>query len=149
MDFPQQREVLFLGNQFHAADEPQNATAFPAPQHPQPAPSFDRDRRPLPGQPHGHAGVLRDAVVSNWHRDIPPFTRAHTPPPVENIAAQQDLQYVDMGYYDMANDYPPPQGHRDHIIGDNARIDQDVPAQAHVAPPEPVCTDFTLPHTHI
>ena len=78
MDFPQQREVIFLGNPFHAADEPRNA--FPAPQHPQPAPSSDRDRRPLPGQPHhGHVGVLRDAVVSNWYRDIPPFTRAHTP----------------------------------------------------------------------
>ena len=74
------------------------------------------------------------------------------PPPVEDIAAQaqpQDLQYVDMGYYDIANDYPPPQGHRDHIIGDNARIVQDVPAQVHVAPPAPVCTDLTLPHTHI
>jgi hypothetical protein len=74
------------------------------------------------------------------------------PPSAEYAAAQaqpQDLQYVDMGYYDMANDYPPPQGHRDHIIGDNARIVQDVPAQAHVAPPMPVCTDLTLPHTHI
>jgi hypothetical protein len=56
-----------------------------------------------------------------------------------------------MGYYDMANDYPPPQGHRDHIIGDNARIVRDVPAQLedHVAQPAPVCTDHTLPRTHI
>jgi hypothetical protein len=71
------------------------------------------------------------------------------PPPVENIAAQaqpQDLQHVDMTDYDMANDYPP---HRDHIIGENARIVQDVPAQAHIAPSALVCTDFTLPHTHI
>jgi hypothetical protein len=81
MDFPQQHEVLFLGDPFHAAvdSEPQFVTAFPAPQHPQPAPSSDCDRRPLPGQPHGHAGVLRDPVVSNLHRDIPTFTRAHTP----------------------------------------------------------------------
>jgi hypothetical protein len=79
MDIPQQREVLFLGNPFREADEPPNVTAFPAPQHPQPAPSSDRDRRPLPGQPHDNDGVLRDAVVSNWRRDIPPFTRAHTP----------------------------------------------------------------------
>jgi hypothetical protein len=74
------------------------------------------------------------------------------PPPVEDIGAQaqpQDLQYVDMGYYDMTNDYPPPQGHRDHIIGDNARIVRDVPAQDHVAQPAPVCTDHTLPRTHI
>jgi hypothetical protein len=75
------------------------------------------------------------------------------PPPVENVAAQaqaQDLQYVDMGNYaDVANDYPPPQGHLDHIIGNNTRIVQDVPAQAHVAPPAPVCTDLTLLHTHI
>ena len=54
-----------------------------------------------------------------------------------------------MGYYDMANDYPSPQGHRDHIIGDNARIVQDVPAQAHVAPPAPVSTDVALPHTNL
>jgi hypothetical protein len=78
--------------------------------------------------------------------------REDMPPPVENIAAQaqpQELQYVDMGYYDMANDYPPPQGHRDHIIGDNARIVQDVPAQAPFAPPAPVRTHLTLPHTQI
>jgi hypothetical protein len=56
MDFPQQREVPFLGIPFHA----------PAPQHPPPAPLFDRDHRPLPGQLHGHGGVLHrdDAVVS-------------------------------------------------------------------------------------
>jgi hypothetical protein len=78
--------------------------------------------------------------------------REDMPPPVENIAAQaqpQDLQYVDTGYYDMANECPPPQGHRDHIIGDSARIVQNVPAQAHVAPPAPVSTGVTLPHTLI
>jgi hypothetical protein len=67
MDFPQQREVPFLGNPFHAADEPRNAAAFPAPQRLPPlAPLFDRDHRPLPGQLHGQGGVLHrdDAVVS-------------------------------------------------------------------------------------
>jgi hypothetical protein len=54
-----------------------SATAFPAPR-PQPASSSDRDGRPLPGQPRGHAGVLRDATVSNLHRYIPSFTRTHT-----------------------------------------------------------------------
>lgn len=82
----------------------------------------------------------------------PDEERENMPPPVENIAAQaqaQDLQYVDMGHYDMANDYPPPQGYLDHIIGNNARIVQDDPAQAHVALPAPVCTDLTSLHTHI
>ena len=72
MDSPQQREVLFLGNPFLAADEPRNVTAFPAPQHPQRAPSSDRGHLPLPRQPHGHwhANAMRDAVVSNLHLDI-------------------------------------------------------------------------------
>lgn len=70
-------------------------------------------------------------------------------PPVENIAAQaqpQDLEIVD-----MANDYPPPLGHLDRIIGDNAGIVQDGPAhwQAHAAPPSPVCTGLTLPHSYL
>ncbi len=56
------------------------------------------------------------------------------PLPVENLAAQaqpQDLQYVDMGNYGMAIDFPAPQGDRDHIIGDNTGTVQGVPAQAH------------------
>lgn len=74
------------------------------------------------------------------------------PPPVEIIAAQaqaQDLQDVDMGFYDIANNDFPPQGHRDHFIGDDARILQGDPAQAHVPLPALVCTDLTLPHSHI
>jgi hypothetical protein len=68
--------------------------------------------------------------------------RENTHPPVENLAAQaqpQDLQYVDMGYYGAANDSPqaPPQGHRDHILGDNAEIVRGV-IQARAAPPAPV-----------
>ena len=71
-------------------------------------------------------------------------------PFAENPAAQdqlQDLQCVAMGYYDMANDYSPPYRHNDHIIPDYARLVQDVPIQAHVAPPAPVCADLTLMHT--
>jgi len=81
---------------------------------------------------------LRDAVFPGNRR--PNEGREDMPPPVEDIAAQaqpQDFQYVNMGYYDIANGYPPPQGHRDHIIGDNAGIVQDVPAQVHIAPPAP------------
>lgn len=66
---------------------------------------------------------------------------------VEDDAAQdemQNLQYVSMGYYDMANDYSPPYRHRDHIIGDNARVVQGVPPQANVIPPAPVCTVLTF-----
>ena len=70
------------------------------------------------------------------------------PRPVENIAAQaqlQDPRYVDMGHYD---DHPPPQGHRDNIVGDDAGIVQDVPAQAHIIPPPPVCTGLESSRTH-
>jgi len=71
--------------------------------------------------------------------------RENISPPVDNRAAQgqpQDLQYVDMGYYGMANDFPPPQGHCDQIIGDNAGIVHGVPAEDQTAPlvaPAPVC----------
>jgi hypothetical protein len=85
--------------------------------------------------------------VAGSHR--PNEDRDNIPPPVEDIAAQaqplaQDLQYIEMGYYGMANDYPPPQGHRDHIIGDNAGIVRDVPAHWQAAPPAPVCTDLVF-----
>jgi hypothetical protein len=68
--------------------------------------------------------------------------RENIPPPVENLAPQaqpQDQQHVGMGYYYMGNDFLPPQGHRDHIIGNYAGIAQDVSAQAPAAPPAPVC----------
>lgn len=72
---------------------------------------------------------------------------------VENPAAQdqlQNLQYVAIGYYDMANDYySSPYRRHDHIIPDYARVAQDVPIQAHVAPPTPVCADLTLLHAFI
>ena len=39
------------------------------------APSFYR--RPAPGQLRGHVGEVRDAVVSDQHRDVTPFIRMH------------------------------------------------------------------------
>ena len=71
------------------------------------------------------------------------------PPPVENFAAQghpQDLQYVDIGHYNMANDHHPPHEHRDYTINNYAGIAHNVPAGP--APPAPVSTDLTFPHTH-
>jgi hypothetical protein len=74
MAFPQQYEVHFPEDPSHAADAPWSAAGFPPPQHLQSASLYPC---PLPGQLHGHAGIPRDTVVSNWHRDIPPqaFTR--------------------------------------------------------------------------
>ena len=67
---------------------------------------------------------------------------------VENHDAQrqpQNLQYLDMDYYDMANVHPPLpplHGHRDQAINNYAAVVLDVPAQAQAAPPAPVCTDL-------
>lgn len=55
MNFPQQRGTQFPGNP-SVTDPPQSAT-----------PSY---RCSVLGQPHGHAGVVSDAVVSDWHRDV-------------------------------------------------------------------------------
>jgi hypothetical protein len=67
-------------------------------------------------------------------------------PSVENPAAQdqlQDLQYVAMGYYDMAyDDYSPPYRHHNHTVPDHARVAQDVAFQDNVAP-APVRADLT------
>lgn len=66
------------------------------------------------------------------------------PSPVENTAAQgqqQDLQYIDTGYYNMVNDRPPLHGHRNHAndaINNYGGVAPDVPAQAQAAPPVPV-----------
>lgn len=74
--------------------------------------------------------------------------RENITPPVENLAAQaqlQDLQYGDMGYYDIANDFPSPaHGHGNNTIGENAESVQNVPAQAEATPPAPVCTNLVL-----
>jgi hypothetical protein len=78
MDTPQ-REAHFPGNASPAADVPLplNAAAFPAPQYLQVTPlSYPR---PVAGQLHGHAGVVRDAMVSDWHRDVTPLTKTHMP----------------------------------------------------------------------
>ena len=75
MDSRQQRKDLLPGDTIPAVEALWNATAFLAPQHPQEAPSSC----PLPvsGQPHGHVGVVRDAMVSDWYPDVHPFTRTH------------------------------------------------------------------------
>jgi len=110
----------FHGNSSPAAGASWNATAFMAPQHPQSA--LSSNPRPLPGQPWGHAGVLQDDmfpsmnVAVNRHDEDWEDMR----PSVENPAARDQLH--DLQYHD-------------HIIGDNARIVQDIPAQAHVTPP--------------
>lgn len=59
MDFPQQRGTHF----------PENADATDALESAIPS-SY---RCPVLGQPHGHAGVVRDAMVSDWHRDVSPL----------------------------------------------------------------------------
>ena len=73
--------------------------------------------------------------------------REGMPPPVENFAAQgqpQDLRYVDMGLYDMANDRPALHEHRDHVVNNYAGVAPDVPAYAQAALPAPVCTCLTF-----
>jgi hypothetical protein len=34
-------------------------------------------RRPVPGQPRGHASAMRGAEASDWDRGIPRFTDAY------------------------------------------------------------------------
>ena len=72
MAFPQ-HGVHFPVNSSHAADTPQSDPAFLV--HPHPQSATTPYSHPLLGQPHCHAGILRDVLVSNWHRDhIPPLT---------------------------------------------------------------------------
>lgn len=67
------------------------------------------------------------------------------PPPVQTTAQgrPQDLQYLNTGYYNMINDHPPINDHRDHVIN----VSLDVPAQ--VTPSAPVCIGYTSLHTRI
>ncbi len=71
-DFPQPcsqqyfDEDNFHGDSFPAAGTSWGATTLMAPEDSQPAPSSNR--HPLLGQPWGHAGVLRDDVVSGCYR---------------------------------------------------------------------------------
>ena len=73
-----------------------------------------------------------------------PRPDVNMPSPVENVAQGQlqDLRRVDMGYYDVPNDHPPPH---DYAINNYAGVPLDVPP----APPAVVCTDFTFLPTHI
>ena len=71
------------------------------------------------------------------------------PPSVEYTAAQgqhqpQDLQFLDMGYYDMVGDRPPLHEPRNSAAMNYGGVGLDVPAQAQVAPPAPVCTDLAF-----
>lgn len=71
------------------------------------------------------------------------------PPPVENTAAQaqaQDLRHGNVGYYVVVDDHPPFHEYEYH---GHATNNFGVPAQAEIAPPAPVRTDFTFPHTNI
>jgi hypothetical protein len=64
------------------------------------------------------------------------------PPPVENDAAQaqpQDLEIVDVGYYNMGNDHPPLHEHPNLAINNYAApVALEVPAQAQADPPPPI-----------
>lgn len=74
------------------------------------------------------------------------------PPPIENNAAQgqlQGLRYVDMHYYDMANDHLPLHEHRNHTISNYDAVTLDDPAHEQALPPAPVCTDLTFLYTYI
>ena len=69
-------------------------------------------------------------------------------PPVENTVAlgqPQDPRYDDTGYYDMAYDYPPPHGHRDHDVADYTGLARDNLIEAQVNQPARVCTANSLP----
>ena len=76
----------------------------------------------------------------------------HMPAPVENNAAQgqlQDLRNVDMGHHDMLNYHPPfHHEHRGRAINNYAGVALGVPVQAQAAPPVPVCTDLTHSYTY-
>ncbi|KAF8477778.1 hypothetical protein DFH94DRAFT_694588 [Russula ochroleuca] len=144
MSSQQQYDICFPWNTSPAADAPWDATAFTAPQHPRSVPS---SYPPVPGQLRGHAGVVRDAVflpanATGNHR--PDDDWVDMPPPVDNTAAQgqpQDLRYIDMGHYDMANDHPQ---HRDHATN-NAEAALDVRAHVQAAPPDPEIDIFDDP----
>ena len=74
------------------------------------------------------------------------------PPPVKNNAAQgqlQGLRYVDMRYYNMANDHLPLHEHRNHAMNNYDVFALDDPAQGQALPPAPMCTDLTFLYTHI
>jgi hypothetical protein len=57
--------------------------------------------------------------------------------------------YVNIGYYDMANDHLLLHDHCDHAINDYDAVALDDPAQGQALPPAPLCTDLTFLYTHI
>jgi len=149
VDFPQQHGVLLPGNVSPPADAPWNV----APPHPQSAPSYYP--LPVPGQPHGYAGV----VVPDGM--FPPANAAgnrrpdgdweNNPLPVDIITQgqPQDLQYVDMANHYRANENPLLYEHHPHVINNYAGVALDFPPQVQAAAPAPVCIDLAFPHTRI
>ncbi|KAN0116616.1 hypothetical protein V8E52_005760 [Russula decolorans] len=142
MEPQNRRELNFRVNASPAADAHSGwcATALPTLQHPQSAPSESSHHLPDPSQPHDYTGVVWDDRVptvdaaGNRRQDE---AREDMPPPVESTVAlgqPQASRYDDMAYYDMAYDYPPPHGHRDHDVADYAGLAQD-PTEAPVNQP--------------
>ena len=73
-------------------------------------------------------------------------------PAVQHTAVQgqpQDVQYLDMGHYHVADGRPPLHGNHDHAINSYSGAAPNVPTQAQAAPPDPVCTNLICTHTHI
>ena len=115
---------------------------------------------PVPDQPRGHAGAVRDAVVSDSYCDILSLTpRTHITAvfqvPPANVASDhplyedredmlpmdqpQDPRYGGIGHYDVASNHLPPNEHHNHAINNYARLSLD-PTQAQAAPLAPVST---------
>lgn len=70
----------------------------------------------------------------------------------QNTSAQgqpQDVQYLDIGHYHIANGHPPLHENHDHAINNYAEAVLDVPAQVQAVPSDPVCSNVTCTHTHI
>ncbi|KAF8487028.1 hypothetical protein DFH94DRAFT_702468 [Russula ochroleuca] len=137
MDSPQRCKVHFPRNESPAADTSWSSAAFPVPgpQHLQSA--HAPYSRQVPGQLHGPMSSPASTVGGHW----PDEDWEDMPPPVDNHVVQgqqQDLQYDVMGYYNIANDHPPPHGHRDDAINDYAAFALDVPSHAQAAPPAPI-----------
>lgn len=134
-------ESNFRMNASPAADAPWRATVsrtLQHPQGPQPVPSESCHRRPDPCRPHGYTDVVRDDrlptvdTAGNRRQDE---AREDMYPPVENAVAWGQPQEPRYGYYDMAYEYPPPDGPRDHGVADYAGIAQDDPTEALVNQP--------------
>ena len=104
-------------------------------------------RRPplaVPDQPHGHAGAVRDAVVSNSYCDILPLTpRTHIPAVFQAPPANADSDY--QLYEDREDNHLPPNEHHNHATNNYAGLALGGTAQAQAAPPAPVCLGPIIP----